>query len=192
MCLALKHVHDRKVVHRDIKAQNVFLTSNNIIKFGDFGIARVLTNTHDNLRTMIGTPYYLSPEICENRPYSFKSDIWSLGVLLYELCALKPPFDGNSIHNLALKIVRGNYSPLPAQFSRELRTLIGQMLNIDANRRPTISQILKQDIIKTRIRRFLSESMHNNEFSHTILHKQNLFQAPRRMPSREVLAKERV
>jgi len=80
---------------------------------GDFGIARVLRHTVDVARSMVGTPYYLSPEIIEGRPYSFKSDIWSLGVMLYELCALKPPFEGSSMHLLSMKIVRGNYPALP-------------------------------------------------------------------------------
>ena len=73
---------------------------------------------------MVGTPYYLSPEIIENRPYSFKSDIWSLGVMLYELCTLRPPFEGHNLHFLAMKIVKGHYSPIPSHFSRELKNLI--------------------------------------------------------------------
>ena len=67
----MKHIHDRKVLHRDIKSQNIFLTQTGMIKMGDFGIARVLNSTKDNAKTMVGTPYYLSPEIVENRPYSF-------------------------------------------------------------------------------------------------------------------------
>jgi NIMA (never in mitosis gene a)-related kinase len=106
-CLALKHIHDRKIVHRDIKAQNIFLTKNKIVKLGDFGIAKVLNNTMQLCRSMVGTPYYLSPEIINNKPYSFKSDIWSMGAMLYELCALKPPFDGSSIPMLGMKIARG-------------------------------------------------------------------------------------
>ncbi len=117
-------MHDRKILHRDIKCQNVFLTKSNIIKLGDFGIARVLKHTVEVAKSMVGTPYYLSPEIIESRPYSFKSDIWSLGVMLYELCALKPPFEGMNLHFLALKIIRGEYAPLPAHFSRELKTLV--------------------------------------------------------------------
>ena len=101
------------------------MTKNNIIKLGDFGIARVLRNTISVAKSMVGTPYYLSPEIIEGRPYSFKSDIWSLGVLLYEMCALRPPFEGSSMHYLSLQIVRGRYPPLPSHFSRELKTLVG-------------------------------------------------------------------
>jgi NIMA (never in mitosis gene a)-related kinase 1/4/5 len=173
--LAIKHVHDRKVLHRDIKAQNVFLMKSGMIKLGDFGISKVLSNTVEKARTMVGTPYYLSPEIVENRPYSFKSDVWSLGVLLYELCTLKPPFDGTSIRQLSLNIVRGIYPPIAPHFSRDLKLLISQMLTVDPNRRPTVAQVLRMPFIKSRIENLLSESKRFEEFSHTILHKQQLF-----------------
>lgn len=94
ICLALKHCHDRKILHRDIKAQNVFLMKNGMIKLGDFGIARVLQSTTEMAATVVGTPYYLSPEIVQSNTYDFKTDIWSIGVLLYEMCALRPPFNG--------------------------------------------------------------------------------------------------
>lgn len=87
MCLAVKHCHDRKTIHRDLKSQNIFLTSKGEVKLGDFGIAKVLSHTRDIAKTMVGTPYYISPEIINSAPYSFKTDIWSLGVILYELCA---------------------------------------------------------------------------------------------------------
>jgi NIMA (never in mitosis gene a)-related kinase len=103
--LSIKHIHDRKILHRDLKSQNIFLTSRNIVKLGDFGIARVLSHTRSNAKTVVGTPYYLSPEIIENKPYNFKSDVWSLGVLLYEMCALGPPFNAGSLHELAKRII---------------------------------------------------------------------------------------
>ncbi|VEL16238.1 unnamed protein product [Protopolystoma xenopodis] len=87
--LGLKHIHDRMILHRDIKSQNIFLTKDDRIKLGDFGIAKVLNSTLDLARTCIGTPYYLSPEICENKPYNNKSDIWALGCVLYEMATLK-------------------------------------------------------------------------------------------------------
>ncbi|CAJ1355747.1 unnamed protein product [Effrenium voratum] len=113
-CFALKHVHDRKVLHRDLKTQNIFLMSNGHVKLGDFGIARVLEFTKDYARTMVGTPYYLSPEIIkdharypdEDRPYNFTSDVWSMGVVLYEMSTLKHPFDADSLVLLASKILK--------------------------------------------------------------------------------------
>ena len=109
-CLAMKYIHDRKILHRDLKTQNIFLTGRGEIKIGDFGIARVLQDTYDCAQTAIGTPYYLSPEICQvthltlfdcltriqEKPYNQKSDIWSLGCILYELATLRHAFDANS------------------------------------------------------------------------------------------------
>lgn len=142
ICLAMKHVHDRKILHRDIKGQNIFITKANTLKLGDFGIARVLNKTQDKARTVVGTPYYLSPEIIENKPYSFKSDIWSMGVLLYEMCALAPPFNANSLQMLALKIVKGSYQPITTNYSKELKGLISEILHIDPNKRPYVGEIL--------------------------------------------------
>ena len=142
ICLAMKHVHDRKILHRDLKNQNIFLTKDNTIKLGDFGIARILSNTREKAKTMVGTPYYLSPEIIENKPYNFSSDMWSLGVVLYELCTLKPPFNAENLKYLALKIVKGIYNPIPAQYSKDLRKLIEVLLKKDVNSRPTVNEIL--------------------------------------------------
>lgn len=136
--MAIKHVHDRKILHRDIKGQNIFIAKNNSLKLGDFGIARVLNMTNDKARTVVGTPYYLSPEIIENKPYSFKSDIWSIGAVLYELCALQPPFQATSLQMLALKIVKGSYTPIQSNYSKELKSLIAEMLTLDPNKRPNI------------------------------------------------------
>lgn len=179
ICLAIKHIHDRKILHRDLKSQNIFITASGRIKLGDFGIAKVLSKTTDNAKSIVGTPYYLSPEIVENKPYNFKSDIWSLGVLLYEMCSLKPPFDASSLHFLALKIVRGVYPSLPPQYTRDLKALTARMLSIDPLRRPTVHQILKEPVIRNRIQNFLSSSKRAEEFSHTILHNQDIFSAIR-------------
>ena len=112
-----KHLHDHSIIHRDLKAQNVFLTEGGLVKVGDFGVAKVLEHTVAKARTVVGSPYYLSPEIIENRPYSYKTDVWSLGALLYEMCALQPPFKANNLQFLALKIVQGAPPQLPKMYS---------------------------------------------------------------------------
>ena len=174
VCLAIKHIHDRKILHRDIKSQNVFLMKNGQIKLGDFGIAKCLNQTIDKAKTYVGTPYYLSPEIINSQPYDFKSDIWSLGVLLYEMCALKMPFDASNLPQLYIKIINCNYQPLSNHYSDELKKLVKDLLNETSIKRPNIGEVLNYSIIKKRIRRFLNKEEYEAEFSHTILHKFNL------------------
>ena len=175
VCLAIKHIHDRKILHRDIKSQNIFLMKNGQIKLGDFGIAKCLNQTIDKAKTYVGTPYYLSPEIINSQPYDFKSDIWSLGVLLYEMCALKMPFDASNLAQLYIKIIKCNYPPLSGNYSDELKKLVKDMLNETSIKRPNINDILNNySIIKSRIKKFLSKKEYEAEFSHTILHKFNL------------------
>nr|XP_025041363.1 serine/threonine-protein kinase Nek5 [Pelodiscus sinensis] len=168
--LGLKHIHDRKVLHRDIKAQNILLSNNGMIaKLGDFGIARMLNNTMELARTCVGTPYYLSPEICENRPYNNKTDIWSLGCVLYELCTLKHPFEGNSLHQLVLKICRGHFVPVSPKYSYDLRILISQLFKISPRDRPSINSILKKPFLEKRITNYLPPEVIQEEFSHSVI-----------------------
>eukprot|EP00344_Euplotes_crassus_P007075 CAMPEP_0197017808 /NCGR_PEP_ID=MMETSP1380-20130617/79751_1 /TAXON_ID=5936 /ORGANISM="Euplotes crassus, Strain CT5" /LENGTH=495 /DNA_ID=CAMNT_0042444957 /DNA_START=115 /DNA_END=1603 /DNA_ORIENTATION=- len=176
ICLAIKHLHDRKILHRDLKSQNIFLTKDGIVKLGDFGIAKVLSHTKENLQTIVGTPYYLSPEIVENKPYNYKSDIWSLGVLLYEMLCLEPPFNGTSLTMLAMRIVKGNYKAIPKRYSTKIGTLVKAILNPDSEKRPSVNKILKMDIISNRARELLDEEKYIQEFSHTVLHNMNIFQ----------------
>ncbi|XP_022249572.1 serine/threonine-protein kinase Nek1-like [Limulus polyphemus] len=180
ICLALKHVHDRKILHRDIKSQNIFLTKGGLVKLGDFGIARVLSSTAELVRTCIGTPYYLSPEICDNKPYNNKSDIWALGCVLYELSTLKHAFEAKNMKNLVLKIIRGSYPPVPPHYSYDLRNLINQLFKRNPRDRPSINVILRKPFLFKRIRKFLTDSQYQEEFSHTIIHNS---QKPRIFPA---------
>lgn len=91
------------------------------------------------MKTIVGTPYYLSPEIVENKPYNFKSDIWSLGVLLYEMCSLGPPFNGRSITELAMKIVAGSPDPIPDRYTEEMKELVNSLLHKDPAKRPSVN-----------------------------------------------------
>eukprot|EP00069_Balaena_mysticetus_P001425 bmy_15279T0 len=178
ICLALKHVHDRKILHRDIKSQNIFLTKDGTIQLGDFGIARVLNSTVELVRTCIGTPYYLSPEICENKPYNNKSDIWALGCVLYEMCTLKHAeksidcqsdmawwildlyfkelFEAGNMKNLVLKIISGSFPPVSLHYSYDLRSLLSQLFKRNPRDRPSVNSILEKGFIAKRIEKFLS------------------------------------
>merc|ERR1719247_1647328 len=139
---ALHHVHSQKVLHRDLKSQNIFLMQTGRVLLGDFGISRVLEATKDFARTMVGTPYYLSPEIIEERPYNYKSDIWSLGVILYELATLKHPFDAESLHFLAIKILNGDFPSPDPMYSPDLETMIRQLLQKEPMARPDLRTLL--------------------------------------------------
>uniref|UniRef100_A0A672Y2L8 non-specific serine/threonine protein kinase n=1 Tax=Sphaeramia orbicularis TaxID=375764 RepID=A0A672Y2L8_9TELE len=172
ICLALKHIHDRKILHRDIKSQNIFLTKDGTVQLGDFGIARVLNSTVELARTCIGTPYYLSPEICENKPYNNKSDIWALGCVLYEMCTLKHAFEAGNMKNLVLKIIRGSYPPVSVHYSQELRSLLAQLFKRNPRERPSVSSILDKPFLSCKIEKFLTPQIIAQEFRHTFLHKQ--------------------
>lgn len=155
ICLALKYVHDQKILHRDIKCQNIFITRGNIVKLGDFGIAKILQNTLDLAKTCIGTPYYLSPEICENKMYDSKSDVWALGCVLYELATLRRPFVAGNVKSLVLKIVKGSYPPLPLRYSFEFRNLLIHLFKHSPKERPSVNNVLGRAFISKRLEKFM-------------------------------------
>ncbi len=134
---------------RDIKSQNIFLTSGQrVVKLGDFGIARILAGTHDYARTCVGTPYYLSPEVWENRPYDSKSDLWALGCVLYEMATLKHAFEAGCMRSLVLKIIRGSYPPISPSYSYDLRHLVAALLRKRPSERPTPAAILRKGFVR--------------------------------------------
>lgn len=146
---ALKYIHDQHILHRDLKPQNFFIAKNGDLKMGDFGIAKVLACTIAVARTQIGTPYYLSPELCQEKPYTWPSDIWAMGCILYELCALKVPFDAPNIPGLVQKIIRGAIPKVPNQYSDFVRNLSESMLNRNQDKRPSTEEILRMPPIQT-------------------------------------------
>eukprot|EP00775_Hariotina_reticulata_P007388 gene7388-7597_t len=154
IALAVWHVHSRNILHRDLKSQNIFICQGNILKLGDFGIARLLGPSTELAKTAIGTPFYLSPEICQDQPYNRKSDVWALGCVLYELASLRRAFDGNSLPALVLKILRGRYPPLPSRYSNKLRSLVDSMLQQDPRMRPSIDDILKMAYVKQHLAQY--------------------------------------
>ncbi|XP_053921273.1 serine/threonine-protein kinase Nek1 isoform X5 [Cuculus canorus] len=185
ICLALKHIHDRKILHRDIKSQNIFLTKDGTIQLGDFGIARVLNSTAELARTCIGTPYYLSPEICQNKPYNNKSDIWALGCVLYEMCTLKHAFEAGNMKNLVLKIISGPFPPVSTHYSYDLRNLLSQLFKRNPRNRPSVNSILEKNFIAKRVEKFLTPQLIAEEFNHKIFQKFGPHAAPAKRPAQE-------
>ena len=151
ICMALEYVHSRKVLHRDIKTQNVFLTGANTIKLGDFGISKVLESTTQVAMTVVGTPYYMSPESCQSEPQTSKSDIWALGVIVYELCTLTQPFQADNLLGLVFKIVQDTPAPIPSTFSPQLQELITKLMAKDPAQRPSSVEILQMPYVRERL-----------------------------------------
>lgn len=154
LCLALQYIHSEKVLHRDLKTSNIFLTEGgSSIKLGDFGISRVLEGTTEAAVTIVGTPYYMSPEVCRSEPYNWKSDIWALGCVLYELCMLKHAFESSSLLGLVYKIVSDHYEPIPSFYSPQLNSLINQLLMKSAESRPSINELFANPYVKAYLAR---------------------------------------
>jgi serine/threonine protein kinase len=140
---AVAYMHKRRIMHRDLKPANIFLVMSGQIKVGDLGLGRELSEDSLLLYSKVGTPLYMSPEVLEGKPYEWKSDVWSLGCLLYELAMLKSPFkeEGLSLVGLCEKISQG-YSPkLSPVYSAEMSSMVTSMLNHDPMLRPSAEQV---------------------------------------------------
>jgi NIMA (never in mitosis gene a)-related kinase len=161
--LALKYLHDKHVLHRDLKSQNIFLSSSGRIKLGDFGISKVLESTECFAKTSIGTPYYLAPEICSQKPYSWSADIWALGCILYELCMLRVPFDAQNFKQLCDRITRTKAPGISGSFSASLKEMCATMLSSQPRQRPSAADLLQRPIIQGEIRLMLEEEKQKKE-----------------------------
>jgi len=142
---AVAYIHQQRILHRDLKSENVFLLKDDTIKLGDFGISKDLNHTLDKASTCVGTPCYLSPELCQDVPYSFKSDVWALGCLVYEVVMLKPAFDAANLISLFHKIVNCKFEPVHQNCP--LKNFISSILVADSALRPSASQLLKSDCL---------------------------------------------
>ena len=156
IALAVSHMHEKNILHRDLKSKNIFVNKQGLLKVGDFGIAKVLNSSSDVAKTTIGTPYYLSPEICEDKPYNHKSDVWALGCVLYELTTLNHAFDGQSLPALVLKILSGKYPAISSRYSAQLKRLIDSMFRRNPKARPSVRQMLRQPYVKAYADKYLA------------------------------------
>jgi len=140
VCFLAVHSHSANSV-------SVFLGEDNSVKLGDFGLSKIM-QSHDFASTYVGTPFYMSPEICAAERYTLKSDIWSLGCIIYELCSREPPFNAKSHFQLVQKIKEGKVSPLPSVYSPELNAVIKDCLKVNPDRRPDTATLLNLPVVK--------------------------------------------
>ncbi|OCH88656.1 kinase-like protein [Obba rivulosa] len=176
-----------QILHRDLKPDNVFLDESNTVKLGDFGLSKALAQA-SFANTYVGTPYYMSPELMQEKAYDSKSDIWSLGCLIYELCALKPPFHEAKTHaELSILIRNGRIPPLPKGYSHSLTSVVKAMLNLNPAMRPSAAQLLQHERIDFALKVGETQKMLNTVKSH----KATLVAKERDLLAREAAAAEK-
>ncbi|CDW81246.1 protein kinase domain containing protein [Stylonychia lemnae] len=159
MIIGLKTLHSNKIVHRDIKCANIFLTKEGRAKLGDLNVSKIAKQ--EFLQTQTGTPFYASPEVWQDKPYDKRSDIWSLGCVMYELAALNPPFIAKDMQGLYQRVLKGAYPRVPSHFSVDLAAVIKLMLQVDPLNRPTCKQIISIPAFKNKCRKFFDKEDSN-------------------------------
>ncbi len=181
--LGLKALHDRRIFHRDLKSANIFLCKNGAVKIGDMNVSKIAKK--GMLYTQTGTPYYASPEVWRDKPYDHKSDIWSLGCIVYEMCALKPPFRADNMEGLYKKVIKGSYDKLPSRYSPDLSEVIKMMLSLQPSHRSDCAKLLSLPAVRDRLEerfRLEPDAEENNEFLNTIKIPENLIYLSQNLP----------
>ena len=162
LCLALSYVHDKQILHRDIKTQNIFIQNEHTIRIGDFGIAKGYNQNQDLGGSLIGTPLYMAPEVYNSsKKYSFRSDIWSLGCCIFEMCNLKNAFEAKSWNAVFVKVNKGQRAQLNSRYSMDMKNLVDSMLSVNGKNRPTIASILEKPFMKPVVGQYICDFVEN-------------------------------
>jgi len=157
MIEGLKALHDKKIMHRDLKSANIFLVKDkHQCKIGDMNVSKVIKEKE--LLTQTGTPYYASPEVWRDEPYSYKSDLWSIGCVIYELCALRPPFKGKDLDELFMNVCKGKVERINHIYSDDLWRMILMLLQVDVNKRCNCDKFLNSKLITRKIQEMKNEN----------------------------------
>lgn len=152
MVQGLKALHNMQILHRDLKCANVFLHNSQdglVAKLGDFNVSKVAKR--GLCMTQTGTPYYASPEVWRDMPYDAKSDMWSLGCVLYEMLALRPPFRAEDMEGLYKKVLRGQFHRIPPHYSHDIAEVIATLLQVNPRHRPSVDQLMQMPLLRRHI-----------------------------------------
>ena len=158
LCLAVEYLHRHNIMHRDIKTANVLLSRLWLAKLCDFGFAKQSDMDVDGAvsTSRLGTPYYMAPEIWLGRPYSAKADMWSLGVLFYELLTLNTPFSSKSYTELTKLITTGEFAPITREgVSPEALAVVRSLLVVDPDKRLSAKALLQTPVLLQTLHQFL-------------------------------------
>jgi len=180
----LRYLHKQDILHRDLKPKNIFISSKDLIRIGDLGSCKLMKSRFT--RTQVGTPYYMPPEIWQRMSYNHKCDVWSLGCVLFELCALCPPFQAHDINGLRRQVCNAPTPRMPSRYSHDLASLVSRMLSKHGNYRPSVEEIYQsphaQNNMQYKPSDVYDECGHVGESFHLV----NTIKMPYQMPGRSL------